>query len=287
MPPVKKKQHMCIGFFSLMALLFAVVAQAQTPLPEAAGVANLTITVTLDKPLDEQTVGHYRKLAQQLVLNLPTEITRPDDLKLLIEGDTYKNMHVVAFFPVIDGKADTQAVIKNYRLRFVHTDALQPDPSPPVVVAREGYLSVTPAMGVSIRLQKPGTEPAAPRKDIVLPEAKPQADVVARPKPEPLVINFVADSVNLTIAERQRISDMAANLRDRSDIQGYAAIVATHADPRGGVKNTGDMRLQQIIALLRQLDVDVSRASVTEVHVQTRRQQYVRLEVDVKEEGKK
>src|SRR5690606_37327941 len=137
--PVKKKQY----FFSvLFSLFWAGVSFAQSPLPEAAGVANLTVTVTLDKPVDEQVVAQYRQLAQELVRNLPAEITRPTDLRMLTENPAYKNMQVVAYFPVINGKADTQIAIKNYRLRFVHADAKQPDPSPPVVVAREGYLSV-------------------------------------------------------------------------------------------------------------------------------------------------
>lgn len=282
MTPVKKKQHAAIGFFSLLALLFAVVAHAQVPLPEVAGSANLTITVTLDKPLDDAALRQYRQLSQQLVMNLPDEITRPEDLNLLTENPAYKNMQVVAYFPVINGKADTQAVIKNYRLRFVYADAQQPDPSLTVVRARDGYLSVTPTMGVSIRLQKPGTEPRAEAKPLALPKAV-TPDAATLPKLEPLTIVFARGSANLTVDERRSISQMAAALRNRNDIKGFAAIVATSAaDMR-----LGDERLQQIIAVLRQLDVDVSRQSVTEIHFQTKSRQYVRFEAELKEEAKK
>lgn len=283
MAPVNKKQHMAFGFFSLLAMLFAVAAHAQLPLPEAAGTANLTITVTLDSPLDDAALRTYRKLSQDLVMSLPDEITHPDDLKILLENPNYRNMQVVAYFPVINGKADTQTVIKNYRLRFVYTDAQQPDPSLPVVRARDGYLSVTPTMGIAIRLQKPGTTPRDEAKPLALP--KPVAAEAAAPVAElkPLVIPFAGGSVNLTVDERRRISEMAAALRHRTDIKGFSAIVATTpAD-----MHLGDVRLQQIIAVLRQLDVDVSRRTVTEIHMQTRRQQYVRFEAELKEEGKK
>lgn len=293
MQPVNKKPHLLFVFFSLLyAWLASPVWAQQNPLPEAAGVANLTVTVTVDKTVDDKLVAHYRKLAQDLVRNLPAEITRPEDLMVLTANPVYQNMQVVAYFPVINGKADTQAVIKNYRLRFVHADAQQPDPSPPVVVARQGYLSVTPAMGVSIRLQKPGTEEPKPEplkpveeptiKEEVVKKSPPPAPVKVLLKPKPLVINFVADSTRLTTGERQQISELAANLRQRNDIRGYAAIVATYPGPMGDQMQLGDVRLQQIIALLRQLDVDVSRSSVTEIHIQTKRRQFVRLEVELK-----
>src|SRR5690606_37876287 len=127
---------------------------------------------------------------------------------------------------------------------------------------------------------KPVEEPTI--KEEVVKKAPPPAPVKVLSKPKPLVINFVADSTRLTTGERQQISELAANLRQRNDIRGYAAIVATYQGPMCDQMHPGDTRLQQIIALLSQLDVDVSRSSVTEIHIQTKRQQFVRLEVELK-----
>src|SRR5690606_1702175 len=101
MQPVNKKPHLLFVFFSLLCVWLASPVWAQNPLPEAAGVANLTVTVTVDKTVDDKLVAHYRKLAQELVRNLPAEITRPEDLTVLTANPVYRNMQVVAYFPVI------------------------------------------------------------------------------------------------------------------------------------------------------------------------------------------
>ena len=137
-----------------------------------------------------------------------------------------------------------------------------------------------PAKATPPKAVKPKPAPVvakapAPRKEAS--KAKPKA-TTKKAAPN-IKLAFNMDDVFLDMETRRELAKFAKELRDYKDkIAGYNIMIRSYFGPNGDQTAIGRERLERVITFLRQQDVDVTAGIVTEIHVQTLKDQFVSIE---------
>ena len=281
------RDHLC-ALLVVLCLLAAPVAHAQEA-EEEAGVLtpNMTVNIKLNSALSDKETAFYSKIAQDIINQIPREVTLDEQMSKLREiNDQHEHVNIVSYLPATED-VSTDKLIQHFKVKFVFADdegAKTPEEAT-ISAATVGLKKPQPP-------KEPEPEPAKPESEQkATPELQPKvapkpatpAPVVKKPAPKApkvsdLRLAYQADETELSFAQRHELMKLVNKIRaTKHQPEGYTFVVRSYNGPTGENTWLAQERLRSVTALLRQQDINLARANVTEIYIHTNNEQFVEV----------
>lgn len=274
--------HLLVMFLSL-CLLAIPQATAQEE-DEKILTPNMTVNIKLNSALGDKETAFYSKIAQDIISQIPREVALDKQMSKLREiNEKHEHVNIVSYLPATDD-VSTDKLIQHFKVKFIFADdegAQTPE---------EATIS---AATVGLKKPQPPEEqqPPAPQSEPEPEATKPVAQAEPKPKPQSkkaskpnapkvpdLRLAFQADETELSFAHRKELMGLVNKIRQTSHApDGYTFVVRSYNGPAGKNIWLAEERLRAVTALLRQQDINLARANVTEIFIHTNNDQFVEV----------
>lgn len=286
-----------IGFF-----VVATTASAQQDDDEGDVLTpNMTVNIKLNSALSDKETAFYSKIAQNIISRIPRELTLDEQLSQLKEiNRNHEHVNIVSYLPATED-VPTDKLIQHFKVKFLFSDeeGAQTQEEATIEAKTVGVKDPLPVEEAAEDRPKPPAapmpEPAQQTQDQQTPleqrpseqtppEEKPQdstsepATAKSQNKLSPLQLDFSLDETDLSLKKRQALMRLVKNIRTRRQPpEAYTFVVRSYGGPSGENTWLAEERLRSVTALLRQQDINLARANVTEIFVHTDKNQFVEI----------
>lgn len=297
-------KHIFAPFLVALALLTLPVMAQEAG--EEVLTPNMTVNIKLNSALSDKETEFYSKIAQDIISRIPREVTLDEQMSKLREiNKNHEHVNIVSYLPPTDD-VNTDKLIQHFKVKFVFSDEEGAQTPEEAVINAEtvGLKKPEPVQEPETSAQptpEPGPADMAAVADTPEPDTK-ATQGPAKPEttraPEPdapertstrkparkieipeLQLAFHADETQLSLSQRREIMALVKKIRDQRSQQpeAYTFVVRSYNGPTGENTWLAEERLRAVTSLLRQQDINLARANVTEIFVHTNKDQFIEI----------
>lgn len=289
-------QAVCL--FSVLTF-FAPFALSQENEDDEILTPNMTVNIKLNSALSEKETEFYSKIARDIISHIPKTMTLNEQLSKLKEiNNKHEHVNIVSYLPAT-GDVSTDKRIEHFKVKFVFSDeagarsqeeatikpttvGLIKPKSPPETTKPQTSQKpeeMSRADNAEEMPHKKQVDKIEPKKPIKA-EQHSQKKTARAPKELPeLQLNYQIDETNLDLAHRRSLMKLIHKIRaqGQNHPQAYTFIVRSYNGPSGENTWLAEERLRSVIGLLRQQDIELAHANITEIYVHTNKEQFIKI----------